>query len=223
MLRSSTWVSLLAILAIGLLVSAPAHACKCMFPPVETALADATAVFEGRVVSIAGTPSGDPPPLGELVVTLRVVRTWKGVESDERIEVRTNGSSAACGYTFAKDQSYLVYARTSEDQKLHVSSCSRTKALADAVEDLTFLGAGSTPVHIESNAADKGMTSDAGARIPSAPVGATAAATSDVPKPGKRKGCSVSPIDADRGGNSAGAWLLAAPALALFARRRRTI
>jgi hypothetical protein len=198
-------------LAASLTLSAPARACKCMFPPVETAREDATAVFEGRVLSIADVPAGSEPSLGEKIVTLAVVRAWKGLEHDERIAVLTNGESAACGYNFAKDTSYLVYARSAEDQKLHVSSCSRTKPLADASEDLTFLGAGSTPVHIEPKAIKAADASPA-----AAPAATPAAA------PAKKKGCSVAVVG-ERSTTGASAWLLAIAALALCARRRRSL
>jgi hypothetical protein len=181
-----------------------------MFPPVETAREDATAVFEGRVLSIADVPAGNEPSLGEKVVTLAVVRSWKGLERDERIAVYTNGESAACGYNFAKDTSYLVYARNADDQKLHVSSCSRTKPLADASEDLTFLGAGSTPVKVEPKAIKPADASPAAASAtPAAPAA-------------KKKGCSVVVVG-DSGRAGASTWLLATFALVLGARRRRAV
>ncbi|MDB4991021.1 MAG: hypothetical protein JWN04_6199 [Myxococcaceae bacterium] len=209
-----------AIACGSLLLSAPASACKCMLPPVESARDDATAVFEGRVLSIAQA-AGSEATNGQLGVTLRVVRTWKGLERDERITVLTNGSSAACGYSFREDTSYLIYARRSDDHELHVSGCSRTKSMADASEDLAFLGAGSTPVAIEksvANSLDGGVASttgysDGGAGLlpPPTPVLATPYAV-------KKKGCSVSE------GNAAStleAWLVALPGVLLVARRRR--
>src|SRR5690606_22193376 len=71
----------------------------------------------------------------------------------------TNSSSAACGYTFEKNTSYLVYARESEG-RLHVSLCSRTRPMAEAADDLVVLGAGATPVHIEPK--QRGAAASAG-------------------------------------------------------------
>jgi hypothetical protein len=207
-----SWLTALALsLPASLVVSAPALACKCMFPPVEAAREDASAVFEGRVLGIEDVDAGAAPSMGRRSITLSVVRTWKGLDHDERVTVYTNESSAACGYAFAKDTSYLVYARTSDDKQLHVSSCSRTKPLADASEDLTALGAGSTPVHIES----KAVATDAGSAAP-ARVGSPSAAS----KPTKKKGCSVVHPSAT-GAADLGAWLLMVPGLLLMARRRR--
>lgn len=158
-------------LCFGLLHATPALACKCALPSFEAAREDASALFEGRVTAIE--QQGDDPGsvTGKQRVTLAVVRTWKSLDRVERVEVFTNGSSAACGYMFAKDASYLVYAREDEG-KLWVSLCSRTRPLSDATEDLTLLGAGSTPVHIEQ--------SDAG----SEPKGRSGA---DAPPTGQRK------------------------------------
>ena len=217
MIRSISRVSFvlwtITAVAVSVASSTPAHACKCMFPPVEAAREDATAVFEGRVLSIEDVPTTGEPSMGEKVITLAVVRSWKGLERDERISVYTNAQSAACGYTFAKDTSYLVYARSAEDQKLHVSSCSRTKPLADAAEDLTFLGAGSTPVHVENKAGTPANATPAPTgTAPAQPVTPPAA-------PAKKKGCSVTQVG-DSSAASASAWLLALPLLVLLGRRR---
>lgn len=206
----------IAAVAVSAVSTAPALACKCMFPPVETAREDSTAVFEGRVLSIEDVPTTGEPSMGEKVITLAVVRTWKGLERDERIAVYTNAQSAACGYTFAKDTSYLVYARSTEDKKLNVSSCSRTKQLADAAEDLQVLGAGSTPVHVENKAA----TPAEGTTAPAAPAPAQPAVPAVEP-PAKKKGCSVTQVG-DTASSSASAWLLSLPLLVLLGRRRST-
>jgi hypothetical protein len=212
MARTSSLLLAPALLGISLLCSTPAYACKCMFPPVETAREDATAVFEGRVLTIEPSASANEVN-EERQVTLTIVRTWKGLDKEEHVTVYTNGSSAACGYTFAKDVSYLIYARSSDDQKLHVSSCSRTKSLADSAEDLAFLGAGSTPVHVEPKAITA-TTIQADASLP-APIAATATPTVAP----KKKGCSIAQGDEP---TRTEAWLLGIPALALLLRRRKT-
>jgi hypothetical protein len=211
MKRTSVWLSAACVLGTSLLLGTPAHACKCMFPPVEAARDDATAVFEGRVLAVEASPSATPVN-SERQVTLTVVRTWKGLEQDEHISVFTNGSSASCGYTFNKDASYLIYARTSDDGKLHVNSCSRTKSVADSAEDLAFLGAGSTPVHVEPKAIAQAADTGASKDLPP-PVPAASTPTAAVPK---KKGCSIAQADQP----SSQAWLFALPALALVMRRR---
>ncbi|MDB4975979.1 MAG: uncharacterized protein JWN48_4320 [Myxococcaceae bacterium] len=221
MLRSPSSLVAAAVLGAQLLLATPALACKCMFPPVETARDDATAVFEGRVVSI-DQAAGSDATNGERRVSLRVVRTWKGLERDERVEVFTNGSSAACGYSFAQDASYIVYARASDDQKLHVNSCSRTKPVSDSAEDLSFLGAGSTPVTIATSPGgglDGGTAVsvyvDAGGSYLPPPVPASATPGAAHPR---KKGCSIAPGPQTSG---AEAWWFALPGLALIARGAR--
>lgn len=214
--------ALASLLATAALPSS-AHACKCMFPPLESARADATAVFEGRVVAIR--EQVDPQTtLGHNYVTLAVVRTWKGLDRDERIEIITNNQSAACGYEFAKDTSYLVFARENEG-KLTVSACSRTKQLAEAKDDLKALGAGATPVSIGAKTLvpDAGVlaTADAG---PVATIDAGASVARDAgsasakpPQPKPRGGCASSGTQA----GFVGGWIAILPALALTFRRKR--
>jgi len=236
----------LATLALASLLAAfspssAAHACKCMFPPVESAKADAAAVFEGRVLAIR--EHTDPATmLGENRVTLAVVRTWKGLHRDEQIEIVTSNSGASCGYTFAKDASYLVYAQESEG-KLSVSACSRTKPLAEARDDLKVLGAGATPVRVEPKGlpgdAAKGLAPDAGAVTRAAAVASLdagmivvdagrpeadggapdAGVTTATPPPRSRArgGCAGSSAQAGLLGN----WIAFVPAVAMVVRRRR--
>lgn len=107
-----------------------------------TAFEQAASVFEGRVHSIEGPEgSGGAEPL---VVTLDVVRTWKGADA-ERVTVRTPASSAACGYAFEQGRSYLVYTHQVDGAE-HVSLCSRTQPIEQAEEDLAAMGEGVTPV-----------------------------------------------------------------------------
>jgi len=198
-----------------LLLAAPALACKCMLPAVDAAREDAAALFEGRVLAIE--QQGDDPGAvnGKQRVTLAVVRSWKGLERDERIDVYTNGSSAACGYMFEKSTSYLIYA-SEHDGKLSVSLCSRTRPIADAAEDLALLGAGATPV----NVAPKSSARDAGGDDASAQPAPGQSAT-QAGKPAnksKRGGCATT----DGTDGQAGAFeaLLGCAAIAMVRRRR---
>jgi hypothetical protein len=176
--------------ATALIIARPAAlACKCMLPELEAARDDASALFEGRVLAIDDIAGASPATNGEKKVTLAVVRTWKGLDNDEKIELYTNGSSAACGYTFAKDVSYLIFARTHEG-RITVSNCSRTKQIADASEDLAKLGAGATPVHVEP-AHDAGVKSAPAAAVEVAPATTPdgAGTPSASPPPPTKRGC----------------------------------
>jgi hypothetical protein len=180
-------------MALGFAWNAPARACKCRPLSVEEGTTEASAIFEGRVTKLADeTPGDGKPPPGKLV-TFSLVRTWKGLESEETITLRTSESSASCGYAFELNTSYLVYATGTPDA-LSVTSCSRTRPMADAAEDLAALGAGITPVKVEPVA-------DAG----------------KAPEPPKTKtgGCASS-----SGQKRASVAWLALPVLALAKRRR---
>lgn len=179
-------------LALGVAWGAPARACKCRPLSVAEAGSEATTIFEGRVTKIADEAQVEGgPPAGKLV-TLSLVRTWKGLENEETITLHTSESSASCGYPFELDKSYLLYAQGALDA-LTVSTCSRTRPMAEANEDLAALGAGVTPVKVEA-------IKDAGA-----PPAAK-------PKPA---GCAST-----RGQASASLWWMGLPVLALSARRR---
>ena len=189
--------ALVAVALCTLLLSAaPALACSCVPATVAQAKQDAAAIFEGRVTSIVDAPESGVDMAPEHSVTLSVVRSWRGLEKQQTVTLRTAKSGATCGYAFELGTSYLVYAG-GEPGKLHVNSCSRTRLLSKASEDLAALGAGVT-TKVEP-AQDKRV---------SAP-------------PKTRSGCSCA-----SGGASASAasllWL-GTPAIALFAQRRRTV
>ena len=116
-------------------------ACTCVPPPAPTeALEEAAAVFSGKVVQIKShKPVGDI--FGGVEVVFRVNRAWKGINKSTA-RVFTSSQSAACGYSFSKGHTYLVYASGNSRGRLSTSICSRTKRLKDAREDLNQLGAG---------------------------------------------------------------------------------
>jgi hypothetical protein len=187
----------LAVALASLLFVQPALACKCAPHPVDQALTQADAVFEGRVTAITEVPAADNPQAKAKSVTLSIVRVWKALEDVETVTLTTNSESAACGYHFEPNSSYLVYASRNE-QGLHVTSCSRTRPMADAGEDLATLGAGVTPVKITN------------APVPAAPAeqapAANVAKPAEPAAPEARRGCSV---------NAAGQRPLSGAALAL--------
>jgi hypothetical protein len=123
---------------------AQAQACSCVGAPSPQEAADAaTAVFEGKVLGMTeDKPEGSYFPYH--VYEFEVARHWKGQEL-ERQKVRTMSNSAACGRSFTVGETYLVYARESEGQ-LSDNLCSRTRPIAEADEDIAFLGgAGNEP------------------------------------------------------------------------------
>lgn len=145
---------------IGLLVAAvvalrpcTTFACSCLPPGApDVELNNATAVFAGRVVSISSIDRSGVAP--QLQVRFEVSKSWKGPAA-QTIEVLTEESSASCGVTFAEGGEFMVYASASEGF-LNTSLCSRTRAVADADEDLAALGPASAalPAGITGSAAD---------------------------------------------------------------------
>jgi hypothetical protein len=186
-------------LATAALWSAPALACKCRLQTVAEAKEDAVAIFEGRVSAIIDEPKTEANMFPGKSVTIALVRTWRGLENQEAVTVRTNESSASCGYGFAVGTSYLVYA-VADGDKLLVTNCGRTRLLSEASEDLSALGAGVTPVKVEA-------AQDAGVSTP--------------PKT-KSGGCASGKASASTSA-SASLWWLGAPALGFAARRRRKL
>lgn len=106
-----------------------------------------SAVFEGTVVRVlfatdstefqVGSAKALGYPTHELVVTVAVIRRWKGAEGDT-ITVRTSASTTECGADFDVGETYLVFARSLDakyigagatahvGQVVHTTKCSPT-------------------------------------------------------------------------------------------------
>jgi hypothetical protein len=130
------WFAVLLVCLASVGYAPAAHACSCMKLTASEGLTSSYAVFTGEVIDI---DKNTATRFGGLEVTLRVKQMWKGEPSQE-LKVHTAGSSAACGYPFAKGVTYLVYAVRDEADPLRVSLCSRTAPVDRAKEDLDFLG-----------------------------------------------------------------------------------
>lgn len=132
-----------------------ARACSCMKQTPSEGLSSAYAVFTGEVTRIEPNTA---TKFGGVAITLQVKKVWKG-DIGERVEVRTAGSSAACGFNFVMGETYVVYADRDEADPMRVSLCSRTALVASAQDDLDFLG---KPVQeLDSSARRKSKRDDA--------------------------------------------------------------
>jgi hypothetical protein len=130
----------IALALASLLLTSPAvFACKCRPPaPPKDALAESFAVFTGKVTSVE--KAGE----FQIAVTLKVRGVWKGVK-DKEVTLYTANHSAACGVEFKEGVEYLVYAdqqKNGDRVALSTNSCTRTRSLDNAAEDLKELGAG---------------------------------------------------------------------------------
>lgn len=103
------------------------HACSCMEPPkVAQAVAEASAVFVGRVVNIGKNPLRESKKEVKFIVT----RYLKGLDEipGDNVIVYTAQNSAECGIEFVYNGEYLVYV-TGVPANYQTNICSRTKPL----------------------------------------------------------------------------------------------
>ena len=140
-------ISLILFLVSTVIVSSndhTAHACTCMQPlSPDEELPRFDVVFSGKVTNIEEIHRNDQTfsSMDPVFVTFDVYTIWKGDKKD-MITVMTAQSSASCGFNFADDQEYIIYAKQYNAEKLEVNLCSRTGPLSDAIEDLQELGLG---------------------------------------------------------------------------------
>ena len=168
-------------------------------PPPAVAAERADAVFEARVDGVQGV--GDARGSGMVRYDLAVARVFKG-EVGPAAALTTRASSVACGRVLVVGKRYLIYAYRTEDGELADTSCSRTRLIAGADEDLAALGPGAPPA---TPAAPADVQSREPPRIeppPALPAG---------PAPAAGRGCALATT-------SAPGLLVAALA---FRRRRR--
>jgi len=151
--------SLLLLIAATLLIAAEGHACSCAGPiEPERAFADASIVFEGKVVSVSDNYTllrraadavseklGHPPKYEDyegnygFTVTFDVTRMWRG-GGQRRIRIITGRGGGDCGYRFEQGKTYLVYGHCDAAGTCGTSICSRTGRIADRASDLRYLG-----------------------------------------------------------------------------------
>lgn len=151
-MKKSIQVTFLFLFTLSILffaIPSSGYACSCVPQgPVKEALAQADAVFAGKVTEIVKPKpnaqgiisSADP-----VQVTFDVSTSWKGVTT-KQVTIKTALDSASCGFAFEAGKEYLVYSNKDETNVLKTSICSRTQALTVASEDLASLGAGKSPV-----------------------------------------------------------------------------
>jgi hypothetical protein len=129
----------LAFLVLTLAIARDADACQCAEPegPPCQSLFQVQAVFVGTVRSV--TPAPRVAPLLENIrVEFEEALPFRGVEGS-RQTVFTDSDGPACGYPFRVGQRYVVYAsRYKGAGPLVTSTCSRTRPIAEAAEDLLF-------------------------------------------------------------------------------------
>lgn len=143
MLSSSRVITIVAVLALTL-NARWAIACSCAGPlPPLKAMATASAVFTGKVITLTktGTTPNDPEFFEGYEVTLQVgiVIKGKSLKSKHKtVAIRTGSGFGDCGYEFEVGTQYLIYAY-GIPSKLETNTCTRTKPLRDTGEEVIEL------------------------------------------------------------------------------------
>jgi hypothetical protein len=163
--RVDWFVYLLIGLAVGFGFTGKAYACSCQEGPRDKDFEASAAVFEGQVIALDPGVNAVGHPGQIRRVDLKVVRTWKGANT-EQVAVFTPISGSECGYAFQVGKSYLIYAIEVKESQLAVSACGRTREISKAGSDIDAMGMGSVPVKAELTAAEKKSYNDPALRRP---------------------------------------------------------
>ena len=120
------------------------YACSCIRPgPPCDYYGSTDAIFLGRVVGAAQQKNSVDENGNKTVYDVGTIRflvqeNYKGAPGYE-VEIHSGTGGGDCGYWFLRNESYVVYAhRSSEDNKLYTSICTRTKHVTYAKEDLEY-------------------------------------------------------------------------------------
>ncbi len=130
MIKKIIYRLILAVFFIG--ITAKSFACSCA--PSENAQEEYAAVdivFIGKVIAVKDVEDY------QQLITFTVSQNYKNINQNT-IDVLTNIPGPSCGIVFDKGEEYLVYGYFSEET-IRSNSCTLTKKLSDAVEDLTQL------------------------------------------------------------------------------------
>lgn len=121
--------------------AAAAFSCSCMLGGAPCQSYGSTpVVFSGKVTAVETfetTREGVPFKIQQRRVRLAVLESFKGIDS-QAVDVVTGQGGGDCGYDFKVNESYLIYA-WEEKGKLSTGICSRTRPMADALEDLEYI------------------------------------------------------------------------------------
>ncbi|MBA2524627.1 MAG: carboxypeptidase regulatory-like domain-containing protein [Pyrinomonadaceae bacterium] len=130
----------IAITVFALVALSPGNAlaCSCLERVPCQAYGEASAVFVGTVIdSRIITIKQANYERKRRAVRLSVDSPFRGVRGS-KVEVTTAMGGGDCGFGFVPSQQYLVYASEYEG-KLSTSICSRTRSIARAAEDLSYI------------------------------------------------------------------------------------
>jgi hypothetical protein len=136
--RTAVRFAFVAMLALAAVRDADACSCMASGPPCQSFF-QVQAVFIGTVRSI--TPGPRVPAVMENVrIEFEDAVAFRGVEGPEQAVMTSVPDGASCGYPFKEGERYLVYAyRSKAGGPLFTGTCTRTKPVSEAADDLVFL------------------------------------------------------------------------------------
>jgi hypothetical protein len=111
------------------------YACSCSEKSLAEEVRDSAAIFTGTVVKLEVVDVKDD--ISTIVATIDVDKRFTG-DVPKRLTLTTSNGCCYCAFGYDIATKYLFFAYSSESQ-LGISTCSRTKELASAKEELKFL------------------------------------------------------------------------------------
>lgn len=127
------WPTLFLISLCLFVMPHMAFACSCVESPMAESVKMADVIFTGRAINI------DYPSMHKSKTTFKILAVKKGIELRRKdITVNSAIDTFSCGMSFSEGKDYLVFAST-RNGKLSVGSCTPTKLLEDAEDDLKEL------------------------------------------------------------------------------------
>lgn len=136
-------------MVVLLTIQIEVYACSCAdVVSLQEGMRSAEDVFQGEVDRIEHEElllDGQDGPLGPALprakVSFNVKRVWKGQREPAKY-VSTPAQIPACGVDFKVQREYLVFAWPDSKGDLYTHSCSATRPMELAAEDLETIGPG---------------------------------------------------------------------------------
>ena len=130
-MRKFVWILFLLVLADA----GSAYACSCFEQTVPAAVHAAAAIFTGKVVKLEVVAVKDG--ISQIEATVQRGRTFKG-DVPATVVFKTSDGCCYCDPWFDISRTYLFFAHKSQGE-LATSTCSRTKLLDAAKDELQYL------------------------------------------------------------------------------------
>ena len=109
-----------AVFMAAIAVSTGAWACSCMRSDRQAIIANSDAAFRARVLKVSRM--GDENT-GQVVATIRILRSYKGVRSGRVLRLATGANSAMCGIEFRKGDTISVGASKTGKRSYQTGLC----------------------------------------------------------------------------------------------------